>query len=116
MNRKQTFAYWAEGKAGSRLDARQVANAKKMSHDLQMKNRHECQITGVQDVRSYEPKEVVVITEDSILTIKGENLHVNRLSIEQGELDLEGIFQSFVYTKHTTLAQKGENLLSRMFR
>lgn len=98
------------------MDTRQVANSGKMSHDLQMKNRHECQITGVQDVRSYEPKEVVVITQDSILTIKGENLHVSNLNIEKGKLDLEGTFQSFVYTKHTTLAQKGENLLSRMFR
>lgn len=98
------------------MDARQIVNSRKSVHDLQMKNRRECQITGVHDVRSYEAKEVIVVTQDSILTIKGENLHVSRLDIEQGELDLEGTFHSFAYTKHTTLAQKGENLLARMFR
>lgn len=98
------------------LDNKQSIGSNRTKHNLQMKNRQECQITGIVDVKSYEPQEVVAILEDSILTVKGEKLHVSRLSVEQGELNLEGKINSLCYANHTSAAQKGENLLARMFR
>lgn len=98
------------------MDVRQSANTVKKVHNLQMKNRQECQITGIIDVKSYEPQEIVAILEDSILTIKGDKLHVNKLSLEQEELLLEGKINSFCYTNHASARQKGEKLLARMFK
>ena len=52
------------------------------------------EITGVEDVISFDTKEVLLETTMGILTIKGEDLKVNRLSIEKGELEIEGTVDS----------------------
>ena len=48
--------------------------------------------------------------------IKGSDLHVKRLTLEKGEVDLEGRIDSLTYSDHTTLAAKGESLLGRLFK
>lgn len=55
------------------------------------------EITGVEDVISFDTKEVLLETTMGILTIKGEDLKVNRLSIEKGELEIEGTVDSMIF-------------------
>ena len=57
------------------------------------------EITGVEDVISFDTKEVLLETTMGILTIKGEDLKVNRLSIEKGELEIEGTVDSMEYSE-----------------
>ena len=64
------------------------------AHKLMMLNRKSMEITGVEDVISFDTKEVLLETTMGILTIKGEDLKVNRLSIEKGELEIEGTVDS----------------------
>jgi len=44
-------------------------------------------MSGVRDVLSFDAKEVYLETEQGILLIRGDELHVNRLSLEKGEVD-----------------------------
>lgn len=69
------------------------------SHKLSVMNRRTGSITGVSDVISFDISEVLLETELGMLQIKGADLHVNRLSLEKGEIDLEGRIDSFQYSE-----------------
>lgn len=88
----------------------------KVPHKMIWTNRELGNITGVKDVMSFDEKEVVLKTEQGILTVRGQGLHVKRLTLEKGELDLEGLLESLVYTESKTLAGQGESLLARLFK
>ena len=45
-----------------------------------------------------------------------ENLHVNRLSVEKGELDIDGSIQSLEYSEVSSFGKKGESFFSRLMR
>ena len=45
-----------------------------------------------------DKKVVMLDTDMGLLTIKGKDLHVNRLSLEKGEIDIEGRTDSLVYS------------------
>lgn len=51
-----------------------------------------------------------------MITIKGANLHVSRLSVEKGELDIDGTIESYAYSEVNFYAKKGESMLGRLFR
>ena len=71
---------------------------------------------GVSDVISFDISEVLLETELGMLQIKGADLHVNRLSLEKGEIDLEGRIDSFQYSEVSDFKKGGETLLNRLFR
>ena len=82
------------------------------SHRIAFNRRKQGSITGVRDVISFDAKEVILDTEDGLLTIRGSELHVNRLTVEKGEVDLEGQVDSLVYSAGSA---NRESLLFRLF-
>ncbi len=86
-----------------------------MAHRLVLENRQGGTITGVQDVTSFDEKEILVHTKVGKLLIKGEQLHVKRLNLEKGEVDIEGKTNSLTYLSKTP-EKKEEPLLRRLFR
>jgi len=85
-------------------------------HKMTMINRKNCTLTGVIDIIAFDENEVILETDMGILMIKGQDLHVKRLTLEQGEVDVDGNMDSFLYSEHKTLAAKGESLLGRLFK
>ena len=84
-------------------------------HRFTLTNRKIATITGVSDVRSFDETQAVLETSYGVLTIKGRGLHVKRLTLERGEVDLEGRIKENVYHE----SQKGKTaggVLSRLFR
>ena len=61
-------------------------------------------------------KLIVLASGSGVITIKGENLHVEQLNLEHGQVELTGKIDSLVYTEEKTLGQKSESLLSRLFQ
>ena len=55
-------------------------------------------------------------TEQGMLMIKGADLHVNRLTLEKGEVDIEGRIDSFAYSEVTSFQKQGESLIGRLFK
>lgn len=86
------------------------------AHKISMTNRRSGSITGVSDVISFDIAEVLLETELGMLQIKGADLHVNRLSLEKGEIDLEGRIDSIQYSEISDFKKGGESLLNRLFR
>ena len=54
------------------------------AHKFTLQNRSACGITGVVDVLSFDLNEILLETELGLLMIKGNDLHVNRLTLEKG--------------------------------
>ena len=85
-----------------------------MAHRVLMNNRQTGNFSGVLDVLSFDVSEILLETEQGMLLIKGTDLHVNRLSLEKGEVDIAGRIDALSYSD-VSHAHK-ESWLSRMFR
>lgn len=85
-------------------------------HKMVMNNRKTCALTGVKDVIAFDVNEVILETTMGILLIKGKNLHVKRLNLDKGEVDLEGKIDSFSYTDQGSLSAKGESFFHRLWK
>ncbi|MDO4297974.1 MAG: sporulation protein YabP [Lachnospiraceae bacterium] len=83
-------------------------------HQIVWKDRHRGSVTGVLDVLSFDEAMILLETELGMLTLKGKELHISRLSLDQGEVDMEGTIDSMVYSGSSP-AKRG-NLLKRMFQ
>ena len=54
-------------------------------------------ISGVTEVVSFDEEEVVMETARGLLTVTGSDLHVDKLSLDIGELSLQGVIDGIVY-------------------
>ena len=88
----------------------------KRSHRLHMEDRKRLEMTGISDVISFDLNKVLLETDYGVITIKGSNLHVNRLSVDKGELDIDGSIQSLEYSEVSSFGKKGESFLGRLMR
>ena len=88
----------------------------KSGHKLTLTNRNLANITGVKDVISFDVKEILLETEQGMLNIKGQDLHVKRLTLEKGEVDVDGALDSFSYSNLESFEKRGESLFARMFK
>ncbi|MBQ3133186.1 MAG: sporulation protein YabP [Clostridia bacterium] len=82
-------------------------------HTLNSADRHTLSLTGVTDVDSFDDTAIVAYTDFGGLTIRGEDLHITRLSLDNGELDLEGSLLSLVYSG---VGGRRKGLLGKLFR
>lgn len=86
------------------------------SHKFIMEDCKKAFITGVNDVISFDLKVVLLETCCGMLTIKGDNLHVSRLSLEKGELDIDGKIDGATYSEINGIHKKSQNLMGRLFK
>lgn len=91
-------------------------NSNVRMHKVTMTNRRNCTLSGVNDVLSFDIHEVLLETEQGMLMIKGDDLHVSRLTLDKGEVDVDGKIDSFTYSDVTGVGQKGDSLLAKLFR
>ena len=85
-------------------------------HRLMMQNRSSLSITGIRDVVSFDENQVVLDTDMGLLTMKGKDLHVSRLTLEKGEVDVDGTVDSLVYSSNESYRRSGESFFNRLFR
>lgn len=82
-------------------------------HTLVLENRERLSLTGVTDVDSFDDSLITAYTEENRITITGEGLHIDRLSIEEGELYVDGKVSSVTYSEN--IPQKS-GILGKIFR
>ncbi|MCL2034430.1 MAG: sporulation protein YabP [Oscillospiraceae bacterium] len=85
----------------------------KMKHNVIMENRRTLTVTGVMDIDSFDEETVTVFTEHGELTIKGRDLHINKIDVDTGDLLMEGDVDSLSYSDN--LPQKG-GFFSKLLR
>jgi len=84
--------------------------------NLILENREKLNISGVIDVESFNDEAVIVDTELGMLVIKGIDLHINKLNIDNSELGIEGEIISCEYSDRDGSRNKGGSFFARMFK
>ena len=83
--------------------------------NLILENRGKLSISGVNDVLSFDDQVVMVETELGLLTVKGENIRINKLSIDTSEEIIEGDISYLAYSDKELEKNKG-SLISKIFK
>lgn len=84
--------------------------------NLILENREKLTITGVVDVLSFDDQIVIVETELGMLTIKGEDLRINKLSIDSSEVMIEGQIFNLGYSENTLSGKGNSSIFSKIFK
>ena len=58
----------------------------------------------------------MIETELGLLTVKGENIRINKLSIDTSEVIVEGNISYLSYSENDNPSAKGGNLISKIFK
>ena len=66
-------------------------------HSLHIENRSRIELTGVTDVGSFDETSIRLETTEGGLQIQGENLQVTKLSLESGEVTVDGSVNAVCY-------------------
>ena len=84
--------------------------------NLVLENREKLSISGVLDVLSFDDQVVIVETELGLLNVKGDNLRINKLSLDTSEVVVEGDIYSMVYSDKDTNKKTSTSLLGKIFK
>ncbi len=87
-------------------------NTAKSPNTVTLENRSELNVTGVNDVDSFDENSVVAYTDYGQLTIQGDSLNIKSLSVESGLLIVEGKISALIYTEN----RPRESLFKKLFR
>lgn len=85
----------------------------KMPHNVILEDRKNLTVSGVVDIDSFDEQTVILFTDMGELTIKGTDLHINKLSVDSGEMSVVGEIGMLSYSEPK---QASGGLFSRMFK
>ncbi len=94
----------------------ELNQVQKKPHKLTIGNRKNAAITGVTDVLAFDLHEVLLETTQGMLMIRGNDLHISRLTLDKGEVDVDGRIDSFTYSEVAGYGTKNESFFSRLFK
>lgn len=83
--------------------------------NLVLENRGKLSVSGVNDVLSFDDQIVIVDTELGLLTVKGENIRINKLSLDTAEVIIEGEISALSYSQNKQTKDNG-TILSKIFK
>lgn len=82
-------------------------------HNINLEERKNLSVSGVTDIGSYDEQCIIAVTELGDLTIKGQNLHIIRMSVDTGELIVEGAVTALEYSE---VRETDGGFFSRLFK
>ena len=97
------------------VDERKSMNTTGVIQNLILENRSKLSISGVLDVLSFDDQVVILETELGLLTVKGENIRINKLSIDTSEVFVEGDISNLSYSDKSSEKNKS-SLMSKIFK
>lgn len=68
-----------------------------MPHHVVLEGRSDLSVSGVEDVESFDENTIVMTTVKGTLVVRGEGLHIEKLSLDGGDLKVEGMVDSLTY-------------------
>ena len=83
------------------------------AHHIILEEREQLSVSGVEEVESFDENTIVMLTNRGTLIVRGEELHIEKLSLDGGDLKVEGEIDSLTY--EDSGRDKG-GLFSRLFR
>ncbi len=99
------------------VDERKIINNTSVIQNLILENRGKLSVSGVVDVLSFDDQVVIIETELGLLTIKGDSLRINKLSIDTSEVIVEGDINSMNYSDNKSSDKtKSSSFISKIFK
>jgi len=77
------------------------------AHVINIDNRERVTVTDVADIESFNEEIVFLTLKNGGLIIRGENLHIQKLDLEEGKVLIFGAIESAVYTEKKDRQEKG---------
>ena len=96
------------------IEERKAINSS-IIQNIILENRAKLSISGVLDVLSFDDQVVILETDLGLLTVKGENLRINKLSIDTSEVIVEGDISNLGYSDKSTEKGSG-SFLGKIFK
>lgn len=79
-----------------------------------LENRHKLSVSGVTDILSFDDQIVIIDTNMGMLTVKGIDLRINKLSIDTNDIIVEGTINSLTYSDK--IDKKASNFIGKIFK
>ena len=84
-----------------------------IQHNIILESRERLNISGVEDVESFDENAIILYTSRGTLIVRGSDLHIEKLTRDGGELNVQGNIDSLQYEND----QPGRGgLFSRLFK
>ncbi len=80
-------------------------------HSLNLEGREKLSLSGVEDVSGFDESLIVLTTAQGELSVRGQSLHIERIDLDCGALEVRGHIQELSYEEP---ARSG-GFLSRLF-
>ena len=84
----------------------------KIPHHVVVENRNLLTLTGIIRMGSFDEQSVVIYSDYGELHIRGERLHISKLSLESNEVAIDGEIEAMIYTR----TNPNSNFFSKIFR
>ena len=94
------------------LDAKSISS--KSNHEVVLISREKLTINGIKEIINFDENNVNLKTQCGDLLIEGENIHINILNIEKGDIEIQGKISGLNY--YDSLENEKRTLLSRIFK
>ena len=83
------------------------------AHHILLEGREQLTVSGVEEVESFDENTIVMVTSKGTLVVRGEDLHIEKLSLDGGDLKVEGSIDSLTYEE----SHRGQGgFFARLFR
>ncbi len=91
-------------------------NNNNIMQNIILENREKLSISGVLDVLSFDDQIVILETELGLLTIKGENLRINKLSLDTTEVVIDGEVYNLGYSEKDSIQKSNGGFFNKIFK
>ena len=82
-----------------------------MAHHIILEEREQLSISGVEEVESFDENTILLTTAQGALEIQGDELHIEKLPLDGGDLKVEGRVNALIYGEEN---RSRGGLLSRL--
>ena len=83
-------------------------------HHVVLEERRSLTVSGVEDVERFDETSIVLSTSRGAMVVSGENLHIEKLSLDGGDLKVEGEIDAISYEDDAPAGRGG--FLARLLR
>lgn len=90
-------------------------NNKDVIQNILIESRKKLSISGVLDVLSFDDQIVIIDTDLGMITIKGEDLRINKLSLDSTEVIIDGTINNISYNNNHD-RREGGSILGKIFK
>ena len=70
---------------------RSTTEKQSLPHGISLQDRKKLSVSGVSDVANFDENQIIIVTQQGTLFVRGGDLHVDQLNLDAGELRISGM-------------------------